>query len=172
MKKLLMITAVALTMGMVGCNKTEGESTMNLRMKDAPGDFQEVNVEVTGVSVHHAQQGWISLPSTNGVVNLLELQNGLSMILVNNTSFPAGHYDQLRLELGNQNTVMIDSVYFPLTTPSAQQSGLKLNINYDFLPNETYDVLIDFDAAQSIVVQGNGTFSLKPKLTLEQVINL
>jgi len=50
-----------------------------------------------------------------------------------------------------------------LSTPSAQQSGLKLQVHTTLEPELAYDVLLDFDAAQSIVKAGNsGKYNLKP----------
>lgn len=145
-----------------GCKKKEGESRMTVKMVDAPGDFQQVNVEVLQVQVNHSSQGWISLPTNAGVYDLLTLQNDVSATLVNVGTLPAGHLNQFRLILGDENNVMVDSLYFPLATPSAQQSGLKINLDTDFAPNSTYEVLLDFDANNSIVTQGNGSYSLKP----------
>ena len=49
------------------------------------------------------------------------------------------------------------------TTPSAQQSGLKLNVGIDVGPNQIADVVLDFDACKSIVRRGNsGQYNLKP----------
>jgi hypothetical protein len=57
-------------------------------------------------------------------------------------------------------------VTYPLNTPSAQQSGLKLQINQTLQPNVTYNFLIDFDVNHSIVVEaGNsGNYNLHPVL--------
>src|SRR5690606_31685127 len=44
----------------------------------------------------------------------------------------------------------------------AMQSGLKFNIHQDLAVNGVYRMWIDFDAARSIVEQGNGSYSLKP----------
>jgi len=146
-----------------GCKKkSEGNSQMTVKMVDAPGDFQQVNVEVLQVQVHHSGQGWVNLPTNAGVYDLLTLQNDVSTTLVNAGSLPSGHLEQFRLILGDENNVMIDSVYYPLATPSAQQSGLKINLNADFAPNTLYELVLDFDAANSIVIQGNGAYSLKP----------
>ncbi|AEA43556.1 DUF4382 domain-containing protein [Fluviicola taffensis] len=145
-----------------GCKKKVGESRMTVKMVDAPGDFQQVNVEVLQVQVHHDDQGWMDLPTNAGVYDLLTLQNDVSATLVNIGVLPAGHINQLRLILGDENTVMVDSLYYPLATPSAQQSGLKINLNTDFAPNSEYELVLDFDAEKSIVTQGNGSYSLKP----------
>jgi hypothetical protein len=51
-----------------------------------------------------------------------------------------------------------------LTTPSAQSSGwkVKLKENLPLTPDVTYTLLLDFDAAQSIVSTGGGKYLLKP----------
>ena len=51
---------------------------------------------------------------------------------------------------------------YDLTTPSAQQSGLKLNLNATLTPGVDYNLLLDFDANKSIVLTGNGEYQLKP----------
>lgn len=145
-----------------GCKKSEGESQMTVKMVDAPGDFQQVNVEVLQVQVHHSGQGWINLPTNAGVYDLLTLQNDVSATLVNVGSLPSGHLEQFRLILGSNNNIMVDSLIYPLATPSAQQSGLKINLNSNFAANTQYEVILDFDAENSIVTQGNGSYSLKP----------
>jgi len=159
----LLISSMVIT---TGCKKEQGESRMTVKMVDAPGDFQQVNVEVKQVQVHHDGMGWVNLPTVTGVYDLLTLQNDVSATLVDVGMLPAGHLSQFRLILGSNNTVMVDSVYYPLATPSAQQSGLKINFNADFAPNQLYEVLLDFDAAQSIVTQGNGSYSLKPVIKI------
>lgn len=145
-----------------GCKKKEGTSNVTIKMVDAPGDFQQVNVEVLQVQVNHSGQGWINLPTNAGVYDLLTLQNDVSATLVNVGVLPSGHLNQFRLILGDENNVMVDSLYYPLATPSAQQSGLKINLNADFAPNSEYELVLDFDAEKSIVTQGNGSYSLKP----------
>ena len=39
---------------------------------------------------------------------------------------------------------------------------MKLQLNADFVEGVTYNILLDFDAARSIVALGNGGFNLKP----------
>lgn len=93
--------------------------------------------------------------------NVLTLANGLEMLL-GEVDLPAGRVSQLRLILGDGNTLKVDGVVEPLTVPSGEQSGLKLNIQTDLVAGVTYVFTLDFDAARSIVDHGNGTYSLKP----------
>ncbi len=57
---------------------------------------------------------------------------------------------------------MVDGQTLPLATPSAQQSGLKIQINENLEPGILYEFMLDFDVDKSIVAQGNGGYSLKP----------
>ena len=53
-----------------------------------------------------------------------------------------------------------------LTMPSAQQSGLKMNVDIDVAAGQIADVVLDFDACKSVVRRGNsGQYNLKPVIT-------
>jgi hypothetical protein len=141
----------------------DGNARLEVRMTDAPGDFEEVNIDIQEVQVNTGDEnsGWQSLTIDPGVYNILELTNGVDTLL-GAITLPAGRVQQIRLVLGNDNSVVVDGQTYPLSTPSAQQSGLKLNINVTLVEGVTYTMLLDFDAAASIVEQGNGSYSLKP----------
>jgi hypothetical protein len=66
-----------------------------------------------------------------------------------------------RYEL-SENTIVVDGQQLPLATPSAQQSGLKIQVNETLEPGILYEFMLDFDVDKSIVAQGNGGYSLKP----------
>ncbi|MGJ8661071.1 MAG: DUF4382 domain-containing protein [Bacteroidota bacterium] len=174
MKKVALISFISFSLiaaTLYSCSKKndEGVAKLNVRMIDAPGDYQQVNVEVLEVQVHTDANGWETLPTNAGVYDLLTLQNDVSASLVTQGTLPAGNMSQFRMILGSNNTVMVDSVIYDLDTPSAQQSGLKLIVNSNFAPNTTYEIIVDFDAEQSVVEKGNGGYSLKPVLRLEAV---
>lgn len=141
-----------------------GMATMQVRMTDAPGDYEAVFIDVKDVMISSsdADGGWVSLPGIRpGVYDLLELNNGLDTLLAIGL-IPAGKINQIRLILGDGNFVRIDGVLYPLETPSAQQSGLKIKFNTDVVAGATYLVILDFDAGKSIVSTGSGKYNLKP----------
>jgi hypothetical protein len=153
------------------CEKEPGTGYMSVRMVDAPIDFDEVNVEIEQVQVHYNNGGgWINLATNSGVYNLLDLQNGISAALVTGEELPVGNVQQMRIILGDDNTVMVDSIYFPLELSSQDETGLKMNLNTTIGASDSVEVVFDFDAEKSIVIQGDGSFRLKPVLHLESVI--
>jgi hypothetical protein len=74
--------------------------------------------------------------------------------------------EQIRLILGTENFVQLkgQANRIKLETPSAQQSGLKLNIHQDINSGVLYKLLLDFDVAKSIHQTGNGKYMLKPTI--------
>lgn len=158
---------------LASCSSSDGNdgtqtSKVSVRMTDAPGDYDQVNVEVLDVKIKSnsetGEDGWVSIGNIKpGVYNLLDLTGGVNVLLADN-EVPSGYLGQMRLILGDKNTVVKDGVTYPLKTPSAQQSGLKLKVNQTLTAGATYDFLLDFDVEHSVVVEaGNsGNFNLHP----------
>jgi hypothetical protein len=132
-------------------------------LTDAPGDYEAVYVDIQGVEVNAGSEegGWKQLEINKGVYNLIEFTNGMDTLLAT-AILPAGRIEQIRLKLGDDNTVLIDGDIKDLTTPSGQQSGVKLNVHAELLEGITYKLWLDFDAARSVVEAGNGKLNLKP----------
>ena len=171
-KKLLAGLVIAGGM-LAGCQSDEeasGRARLTVRLTDAPGPYEAVNVDIREVLVHTAADadekdgGWIPLNVMNaGVYNLLDFSNGVDTLLAEGQALPTGKISQIRLVLGDNNSLVVDGQTQALSTPSAQQSGLKLKVNADLTPGITYEVLLDFDAARSVVKAGNsGKYNLKP----------
>lgn len=178
MKTIKKIAVALFCIGILtACGKNGGESTMSAKMTDAPGDFEKVNVEVIGFQLHYQDEeneakSWVSLNTNAGIYDLLELQNNVTALIASNTKIPAGKVNQIRLVLGANNSVQVDGVVFDLKTPSAMQSGLKIKVDAIFKANKDYEILIDFDAAKSIVIEGNDNYSLKPVIQVESLIEI
>lgn len=149
-----------------GCGgSSSGSGKISVHLMDAPGDYQEVNVDVQEILID-GPGGWTSLGKVDRVVNLLDLTNGVTTTLVNEFGVEAGHYTQLRMILGPRNTLKLqDGSVVDLKVPSGMQSGIKLNVSFDVEPGTTKDVFIDFDAHRSVFVHQagmSGQYLLRP----------
>jgi hypothetical protein len=137
-----------------------------VRLTDAPAAYDSVLVEIVRVEVHTDVNGWQSLPTYQGIYNLLELRNNVDTVLVNRQQLPAGRMNQIRLILGIQNRIVVSGVSYPLSISSQDETGLKVNINRILQPNTLYLLVMDFDALESIHQTGTG-YKLKPVLRAE-----
>ena len=189
-----LLTLFTLAIGLLftacdGVNDNEGTGTLRVHLTDAPGDYAEVNIEIHQVLVKRAEQdeneeetegmddeelenaGWEVIYNDTMMVNLLDYQNGKTLPL-GEVELESGFYNQIRLVLGDGNTVVLnEGGTFDLRTPSGQTSGFKLLVNADIEEGDEYDLVIDFDASQSVVALGNGLFNLKPVLRTVELDN-
>lgn len=179
MKHILSVSlALALVLVLGGCEKNDlgtatdvaggpgsGMGTFVVRLTDAPGEYDAVNIAVDSIRVHYESGdtvgGWYTISRTPAVYNLLAYANGRDTIIAGGL-VPPGYYTQMRLYIGSGSEVVKNGISSPLVIPSGSQSGLKLNIQATVVAGVAYELLLDFDAGRSIHVTGNGRYMLKP----------
>jgi len=166
-----------------------GTGIMRLSLTDAPScGYDHVYLTVDRVRVHKnstavdADSGWSEVKLTSPRrIDLLGLTNGVLDDL-GQTPLPAGKYTQMRLLLapntGSGANALANAITptggaeVALTTPSGQQSGIKLNVDMDVAAGTVADFAIDFDACKSIVRRGNsGQYNLKPVVSVIPVVS-
>jgi len=170
---LVFLVMAMLSLIFIRCNEndsadTSGTSKVMVRLSDAPGDYKEVNLDIKDVLIKSNSStddnGWVSIGKSPGVYNVLDLTGGVTLLVADST-ITSGYLGQIRLLLGDNNTVVLnDGTTHALKTPSGQQSGLKLQVNKTLEADRTYEFLLDFDVEHSIVVQAgqSGIYNLHP----------
>jgi hypothetical protein len=143
----------------------QGTTDMAVSLTDAPGNYDEVNIDLQGVEVITESEGTRTLDAKTGIYDLLKYANGDDTVIATGR-MKTGMISQIRLILGDNNTVVVDGVSHHLITPSAEQSGLKLQLHDELVAGVKYALTLDFDANQSIVQQGNGDYLLKPVIRI------
>ena len=147
----------------ISCDKNDSadKAQLSVLMTDAPAVYDAVLIDLQRVEVTGDGGSAIVLNTNSDIYNLLDLTNGVNTLIATADMEP-GTISQIRLILGPNNSVVVDGVSYPLSTPSAQQSGLKLQVHQTFEPGVSYEIMLDFDASQSILEKGNGEYQLKP----------
>lgn len=174
MKKFFFINvaciALILAVSFLACKKNgtpERNARLQVYLLDDPGDYEKVFIDIKNVEYNvtgDAVTGWQNLPGVYpGVYDLLTLVNDNDTLLAD-AEILSGRLEQIRLVLGPDNFVKLkgDPQLIRLDAPSAQQSGLKLNIHHDVVGGVLYKMTLDFDVARSIVKTGNKKYMLKP----------
>lgn len=165
-----------------------GSGTLKVSLTDAPAcGYAAVNITVERVRIHRSasatgaasEAGWSEIVlSPPRRVDLLQLTNGV-LFELGQVALPAGSYQQIRLVLADNAALPMANSVVPeggaeaaLTTPSGQQSGIKLLANVDVPAGETADLVLDFDACRSVVRRGNsGQYNLKPVVSVIPLIS-
>lgn len=168
-KTLMAVLAIGM-FAFVGCStdSTPGMGTMEIKLHDAPADYDEVNVFIERVEVNNStneDEGWQVISEPNEQFNLLELTNGVFEV-IGEAELEEGLYPQIRLILSrDNNNVVVDGESHDLFIPSGSQTGVKLNVNAEIEEGIVYTLLLDFDALRSVHTTGQSPaidYILKP----------
>ncbi|MEI9809675.1 MAG: DUF4382 domain-containing protein [Bacteroidota bacterium] len=162
----------------------EGQQRVKIRLSDNPVNYDAVYVDIQQVVVQIIPDScrgrgdnnnndcydddeyrcsvWDTLDIRAGVYNLLSLSNGVDTLLANGLTLE-GRINKIKLILGDNNSVAIDSVSYPLSlwnnshTISIQVRGRDI---VEITPGDL-QLWLDFDAGGSIVKVSNNRFVLK-----------
>lgn len=174
MKKLFFVFLTISSLTIISCGKdatNDSQATFELRLTDGPGSFESVLIDVIGAEVHvnkdtGSTSGWQPLTIKKGVYDVLKLRNGVDTVL-GATKLPLGDISEIRLLLGDNNSVKVDGKTFPLAIGSSDKSGLKLKFEKKLVAGVSYKVTLDFDAAKSVrEVKKGSEYRMKPVLRL------
>ena len=179
----------------LGNRAPAGEQRVKIYLMDDPVPYGAVNVDIQQVIVqvipdsclgrHEDDEDWDedhddwcndneyrcsvwdTLNIRAGVYNLLNLSNGVDTILANGFTI-SGRINRIKLVIGNNNSVVIDNVSYPLTlwdnihTVNVAVKGADV----DHITPGDLQVWLDFDAGASIVKVSDNHFVLKPYIKL------
>ena len=148
------------------CNKDEeaGSAQFNIRLTDAPGNYDEVIIDFREARVYLEEaQNWITINSFSGFYDLLKLNNGKDTLIASRT-IPTGTITQVWLILGTNNEIKVNGQTRPLVVKSATQAHIYLDARIVLENNNTYTLIVDFDAANSVVELSTNEYYLYPQV--------
>jgi hypothetical protein len=103
-------------------------------------------------------------------IDLLQQTGGASALLLDDVEVPSGKVNWVRLVLADEaGEIVLSTGTFPLTVPSGNQTGLKLNQGFMVPEDGEAKIYIDFDVRKSIVEVHSSvppSYKLKPTLRL------
>lgn len=167
-----------------GCNKDDdggenpsGTTSFNVSLEStntSRSSYEHVYIDIQKVSFHTSADtsvngGWVELETNAGIYDLLDYENGNDTIIGFDPVLEVQTISQIRLLLGPDNTIVESGETYDLETPSAQTSGLKIQVNAPLEPNKAYKVVLDFDVDKSILKTGNDKYKLKPVIKAQLV---
>lgn len=179
MKKVISIIValsiiVSLGLASAGCGIgiSAKTGTIEVRVTDAPPEYDIASIEVTfsEVAVHKAgddgEGEWIYITIVEGSLDLLGLEVEDLEALLATEDVTAGKYTQVRVIIDRIEVTLEGGGDPPeITLPSGE---LKFTRPFDVVDGETTILLLDFDATESVVVTGAGKIIFQPvvKLTI------
>lgn len=167
----------------------EGKQQVKLFLTDGPDLFDKVLIDIKSIQVlvdtcdksrgdddhgHHDNDddikcaNWQTLSITPGVYDLLTLRNGADTLLANGV-IPAGKIKRIKIELGTNNSLVKDSVNYPLSLFPGTEATIVLKLKGsewdEYLPGRN-QLWLDFDVARSVIRVRDGKFYLLPVIRI------
>jgi hypothetical protein len=136
-----------------GVDQGSDQPQFQVLLTDAPGDFDEVWVDIDSVEVQ-SDAGWLTITDQPQSFDLLTLQNDVTAAL-GGVDLTPGHYGQLRLMVSN-SFVVVEGEAEDMKIASGAQTGIKINLDADIADAMQYTVVVDFDANKSVKATGQG----------------
>jgi len=163
--KRLLVAILLISPFLYSCKKEQKTSPIQMYLTDVPTVYDSVKIHIKKIEVNilHDTTAWIPINTRDTVVNLLDLQDGVTMLIAKGV-VPEGMLKEVRFVLGDDNYVVVNGTSHPLQAPSTTDSGLKIKIDKPL--NEVFNAFVfDFDASQSITDE-NGIYRLDPVIIL------
>jgi hypothetical protein len=106
---------------------------------------------------------WDTLDINAGVYDLLQLRNGVDTSLANGV-IRKGRIEKIRITLGPNNSLVKDSITYPLKSINGQVKILikVRHEEWDEVTPDNFQLWLDFDVQRSIIQVSRGRFILKP----------
>jgi hypothetical protein len=157
--KTLLVTAAAIAAGWLslfaGCGflpESNQPGLVRLNLTDSPGDYEAVSISIGEVSVRKQDDPsvrWTTFPLNSHDFDLICLQNGQTAMMGEEKLDP-GVYSQMRLRIESASVSVAGQIY-ELEIPETN-SGFELDLaDFEVKPGLTYDLILDFDTARSII---------------------
>lgn len=173
-----------------GAKPNANEQKLNIYLSDGPGFFDAVNLDIRAVevlvdtcNVDSSDVGngpnrcnwdngkwdnkkcnvWDTLDIRAGVYNLLNLRNGTDTLLAAGNVIK-GNIERIRITIGNNNSLVKDSVTYPLGTWNGE-TKLVINVRHSDWENfsdDAFRLWLDFDVNHSVLEVFRGHFILNP----------
>lgn len=132
------------------------ETPIELYLTDCPFEADEVNVEILTVVLEDEEGNQEDLLTNSGIYNLLDFTDGIDTLLAYG-DISIDNIQSIYIELGGQNTIIVEGETFPLQLEG--NNTIEIDVNIESIDHLAF--LVDFFACTSIV-QNAGGFFLNP----------
>lgn len=158
---------------MAACDSSSspgGTGKLTVLLTDAPfptADVQSATLFIRSIQCKQApatteetedpeSSGWTTVVEPNEAINLLVLNNGVTLDLGTQT-LPAGTWSSCRVLIDPAQSFveLKDGTKPDIKWPSAGQSGIKIRLNEPVIVMDSSVIVVDIDVGSSFVLRGN-----------------
>jgi len=160
------MVATAMTIFLYGCGSNSNEApppeqtpttgTVSVSLTDGPWeDAMEMRLQVTGLEMGHSDGSIVAVDMAGGPmsIDMLQLQNGASQILIDGVEVPMGQYDWMRLVIDpSQSHIDLASTggRHNMRMGSDAIEGLEIHEPFQIGQSLHSEFMLDFDIRRGV----------------------
>lgn len=167
MQKYTLLLICALILGLTSCDNEDykGEPKFILYIQDSPAqEFKGLFVSFSKVELFDGEK-WIEVKRNGATFDVMSY-SGSDMFKLVDVVIPKGHYTQFRLTFAESQTrLMVDGKSYNMEFNLADQVQL-FSHSFDAVEDAQTSLIVDIDAAQSVVQLAEDSYLFLPKMSL------
>lgn len=169
---LLMVLAVPVFAGCGGGSSPPtdpgGAGTLRIELTDAPLDeLSQINVFISGVTTKPSGSPVVRIADEVGLVDLLTVQDASELIAL--AGVEPGEYEFVMVELDEDRSFLVEvgtGAELPVRIPSQE---IKVLATFTVEEGGETTVVLDFDAAESLLELGDGDWLMTPVIVVDSI---
>jgi len=164
-KRLLLVPVIFLSFTFSCKEKEIKFSPVHFYLMDSPSGFDSINIHIKKIEANVITDSavWVPVDTKDTMVNVFHLQDSITLQVAHD-NLPMGLLKRIRFILGNDNSVVVKGISYPLQLPATGSPALLIDIDKKL--NEVFNgFILDFDASQSII-EDSGSYRLEPVIKL------
>ena len=170
----IVVILIALIWIISSCTDPDGTgmALVNVRLVDAPGDFDEAWIEILGVEIGQAkgrdskEEQWtfIEYQQPNQKVDISKLVGG-GVLLIGRAELPVNAISGIKLILGEDHHLVREGKDLSLSLENISARTIELETDFRLEGSYSYDIYLDFDLERSIQPSSDpSVFILSPRV--------
>lgn len=132
--------------------------------------IEEIWINILAIKFVRENGEVIDFESSPGYYNLLDISEDLTL-LFGDSLLPEGRFNQIRLVLADPNGWLRkigSDQYLPLTIPSAEQTGIKIDGEIEIVTGFIHKIVLDFNISDMNYTQKDG-YKLSPVISIKEI---
>ena len=154
----------------------EEPTMLSVTLESSLATYDALNVEIADVLIKTKDNGaapdcWISLHANGlGTVDLMSLTNGSDALLVSDFPVKGGEIYEVKLILGNNNSVVLNGETFSVSAPENHQNGLSVPSTHYLNGGNRYIINLVVNTENAVVENEISSYKyLEPSMSVKVV---
>lgn len=170
---MLFLLIIACSVGVLN-NSKEKDTQLQVLIHDEPFVLSDKTVEALNITVERME---IIRSSDGEHITLMDIPKTMDIlqidannpVVLSTVGVQPGTYEQLRLILSAENTIVVDGEEFPIIIASGEQTGVKLDGPFNIPKGKLFKLILDFVARESVIYNKGQGYKLKPVIEISDV---